>query len=281
MRLTHHVANVMSIALSPHERHVGAVSRYVDQRLATGHVSFSLDELLRATGLSTSAARSQLHRLRSKIVRVSARDTFFLIVTPEYLSRGAPPVEWWIGDYFKWLGRPYYLALQTAARLHGSNPQSIQTTQVMTDRARRPLTIGQQRVQFMVKRHLGKTLVQSLPNAFAPTLVSTPEATAFDLVRYASRIGGIGRAWETIRPLLARLDATALRDELKAENETSTAQRLGFLLARSGQLKLANTVAKLLPSKLPAIPLAVPASALTGEPVPRWRVIDNSGEFTP
>lgn len=271
----------MSIPLSPRERHVGAVSRYADQRLATGHVSFSFDELLQATGLSTSAARSQLHRLRPKIVRVSARDTFFLIVTPEYLSRGAPPVEWWIGDYFKWLGRPYYLALQTAARLHGSNPQSIQTTQVMTDRARRPLTIGQQRVQFMVKRHLGKTLVQPLPNAFAPTQVSTPEATAFDLVRYAPRIGGIGRAWETIRPLLARLDPTALRDELKAENETSTAQRLGFLLARSGQLKLANTVAKLLPSKLPAIPLAVPASALTGEPVPRWRVIDNSGEFTP
>jgi AbiEi antitoxin C-terminal domain len=152
MRLTHHVANVMSIPPSSRERHVGAVSCYADQRLATGHVSFSFDELLQATGLSTSAARSQLHRLRPKIVRVSARDTFFLIVTPEYLSRGAPPVEWWIGDYFKWLGRPYYLALQTAARLYGSNPQSIQTTQVMTDRARRPLTIGQQRVQFMVKR---------------------------------------------------------------------------------------------------------------------------------
>ncbi|HEY1793308.1 MAG TPA: type IV toxin-antitoxin system AbiEi family antitoxin [Opitutaceae bacterium] len=264
---------------SSRQRHVGAVSRYTDQRLAAGHVSFSLDELLQATDLSVSAARSQLHRLRPKIVRVSARDTFFLIVTPEYLSRGAPPVEWWIGDYFKWLGRPYYLALQTAARLHGSNPQSIQTTQVMTDRARKPLTVGQQKVQFTVKRHIEKTLVQSLPNAFAPTKVSTPAATAFDLVRYAPRIGGIGRAWETMRPLLARIEPSALRTELKAENEISNTQRLGFLLERAGQTKLADTVAALLPPKLPAIPLAVPASALTGEPVPRWRVIDNSGEF--
>lgn len=263
------------------QRHVGAVARFADQRLAAGHVSFSLDELLRATGLSTSAARSQLHRQRPRIIRVSARDTFFLIVTPEHLSRGAPPVEWWIGDYFEWLGRPYYLALQTAARLHGSNPQSIQTTQVMTDRARKPLTVGQQRVQFTVKRRLEKTLVQPLPNAYAPTKVSTPAATAFDLVRYAPRIGGIGRAWETMRPLLPRIEPAALRAELEAEKETSTAQRLGFLFERAGQAKLADTVAALLPSKLPAIPLAVPAAAPAGEPAPRWRVIDNSGEFAP
>jgi|GEM_PF-5251750 len=32
--------------------------------------------------------------------------------------------------HFRWLGRPYYLALQTAAASHGSSRQAIQVTQV-------------------------------------------------------------------------------------------------------------------------------------------------------
>jgi len=33
---------------------------------------------------------------------------------------GGPPVEWWLDAYFRWLGRPYYLALQTAAASDGA-----------------------------------------------------------------------------------------------------------------------------------------------------------------
>lgn len=278
---THYVANEMNSPPAPRARRIGAASRFADGRLAAGHVSFSLDELVQATGLSLPAARSQTHRLRPRIVRVSAKDTFFLIVTPEHLSRGAPPVEWWIGDYFRWLARPYYLALLTAAGVHGASPQSIQVTQVMTDRPRRPLTVGRQHIQFFAKRRAEQTSVQLMSNAYAPTRVSTPASTAYDLVRYAPRIGGIGRAWETIRPLLPLIDPAAFRSVLEAEHETSTTQRLGYLLERAGEPRLAKVAAKQLPAKLPPISLAVSGPAAARIPAPRWRVIDNSGEFVP
>src|SRR5262249_3482365 len=157
---------------------------------------FPLTALVKATGLSTTAARHQLLRLKNRVTRVSPRQPFYLIVGPEHRAIGAPPVEWWLHDYFAWLEQPYYLALQSAAISLGSNPQALQVTQVMTKTARRVLEVGRIRVQFFVKCTVEQTPTQSVTNAFAPLKVSTPEATVFDLIRYSGRIGGISRVAE-------------------------------------------------------------------------------------
>jgi hypothetical protein len=106
-----------------------------------------------------------------------------LIVAPEHRAMGAPPAIWWLNDYFNWLGRPYYLALQSAASSFGSNPQALQVTQVMTDRPCRPVKVGRIQVRFFVKRGIGRTPTQQLAQASAPLCISTPEATSFDLIR--------------------------------------------------------------------------------------------------
>ncbi len=114
-------------------RQNGAAAAFIDARLAAGHVSFPLADLVNETGLSVTAAKNQLRRLGSLVIRVSRLQQFFLIVSPEHRYMGAPPVTWWLDDYFSWLGHPYYLALQSAAGIYGSNPQALQVTQVMTD----------------------------------------------------------------------------------------------------------------------------------------------------
>lgn len=272
----------MSAFSSSKNQRTGAAAAFIDAQLAGGRVAFPLSQLLKETGLSLSAAKSQLHRLGRRLARVSRKHQFLLIVPPEHYTRGSPQADWWLDDYFRWLEHPYYLALQSAAGTYGSNPQSIQVTQVMTDTARRPLKIGQLRVVFFVKRGIARTLTQQLTNAFAPTRVSTPAATAFDLIRYAARIGGIGRAAETLRPLLPLIRQGELRAVLEAEKETATAQRLGYILEKLGQPKLAAVVDEWLPSKRPLIPLvAVPADRPAGTANSRWRIIDNSGEFNP
>ena len=90
---------------------IGAASRFIDAKLATGFASFSLTELTDKTGLSVIAAKNQLLRLKGRAVRVSPRQQYFLIVQPAHRAVGAPPVMDWLDDYFKWLGQPYYLAL--------------------------------------------------------------------------------------------------------------------------------------------------------------------------
>lgn len=270
----------MDASQGARNRRTGAARVYVEAQQAAGRVAFSLAELMRQTGLSVTAAKSQLRRLGAGVVRVSPSQQFFLIVSPEHRIRGAPPVEWWLDDYFRWLGQPYYLALLSAASGHGSNPQALQVTQVMTGSPRRALEIGESRVSFFVKCRIEKTPTQALANAYAPVRVSTPAATVFDLIRYADRIGGIGRAVETIRPLLPRIGQTELRAVLEAEDETATAQRLGYVFEKTGQSKLAAVIDNWLPARRRAIPLAMTADRRSEAPLAaRWHVRDNSEEF--
>lgn len=259
-------------------RRFGAARSFIEQRLAVGRVSFSLADLVKETGLSMIAAKRQLQRL-DRVVRVSPRQPFFLIISPEHRAVGAPPVAWWLHDYFHWLDQPYYLALQSAASSFGSNPQALQVTQVMTKIPRRSLEISRLRVQFFVKQTVEQTPTQPLANAFAPLQVSTPEATAFDLIRYAARIGGIGRAAETIAPLLSLLRATELRRMLKIENEPATAQRLGFVLEKLRATKLATVVKEWLPSAPVLIPL-VPGLRGDAPEIKRWSIFNNAGEIS-
>jgi hypothetical protein len=261
-------------------RHIGAAESFIDKRLAFGRVTFSLDELIDESGLSAIAAKQQLRRLAGKVVRISPRQPFFLIVSPEHRGMGAPPEIWWLQDYFNWLGRPYYLALQSAASAFGSNPQALQVTQVMTDRPCRMIKVGRVRVRFFVKRDSGQTPTKQLSQSPAPLRISTPEATVFDLVQYAARIGGIDRAAETIAPLLPKLRIRELKRVLNAENAPTIAQRLGFILEAKGAEKLADAVHDWLPDKLIAIPLSPTKSARKEfRIVERWQVLNNSNEL--
>lgn len=256
------------------------MSAFIDARLAAGRVTFSLSDVIKETGLSAIAAKNQLLRLRIQIVRVSRPQQFFLIVSPENRPVGAPPVAWWLDDYFNWLDHPYYLALQSAASVYGSNPQALQVTQVMTDVPRREIKVGRLRVRFFVKRGIEQTPTQAPPNAFAPIRVSTPEATAFDLIRYASGIGGIGRAVETLVPLLSLMRVRELKHLLNTENETATTQRLGYLVEVAGEKALAKVIRDWLPPRLALIQLM--PSKVDQAPVPvisRWGILNNTGDF--
>ena len=258
-------------------RLTGAAARFIDVRLAAGRVAFPLDDLIEETGLSVIAARNQLLRLGGRVTRVTRVQQFFLTVTPEYRAIGAPPPVWWLDDYFAWLGHPYYLGLQSAAETYGSAPQALQVTQVVTDTPRREIQVGRIRVQFFVKRGVNRTPTQPLAKAFAPLRVSTPAATAFDLIRYAARLGGIERSVETLAPLIPLIRAPDLKTVLKAEGEVAAAQRLGYLLETAGRAELADVVKGWLPDRLALIPLSSSQQKrAAGSLVERWRILNNA-----
>ena len=184
---------------------------------------------------------------------------------------------WWLDDYFAWLGHPYYLGLQSAAEAYGSAPQALQVTQVVTDTPRRGIQVGRIRVLFFVKRGVNGTPTQPLAKAFAPLRVSTPAATAFDLIRYAPRLGGIERSVETLAPLIPLIRAPDLKTVLKAEGEVAAAQRLGYLLETAGRAELADVVKDWLPDRLALIPLSSSrAKGADGSLVARWRILNNA-----
>ncbi len=253
--------------------------RFIERCQAAGQVHFTLPELTAATGLSTKAAREQLAHLKGLVTRVSPRLDFFLIVSPEQRPMGAPPVFWWLDAFFKARNRPYYVALLSAAAEHGASPHAVQAVQVMTDRPMRELVVGRLRLRFFVKKHLIGAPIALLNPAHAPLLVSTPEMTSLDLLGYAHRIGGVGRASEVIAGLLTRFRKGDLRKALAAGAETPNVQRLGYVLQELGRPDLGDVVAQYLPSRKALVPLQKGMSSSPRTPgaiSERWSVRVNA-----
>ena len=68
--------------------------------------------------------------------------------------------------------------------------------------------------------------------------VSTPEATALDLLRYVESVGGLNHVATVLAELAEEIEGERLVEAARAE-EMSVAQRLGFLLDLVGAMEAA------------------------------------------
>ena len=257
----------------PHARYrPGTAAGFVDRLLARGRYGFALDELVATSGLSSLAAGAQLRRLAPAVTTLYPRSNYYLMMPPEHRIIGAPPVTWWIDDYFRHLGEPYYLGLLSAAGHYGISHQAVQVVQVMTANARKAITIGRIRIVFIRKKTLAATPVTTAASGQAPFRVSTPEATILDLMRYPERAGGFSRVAQIIRDLSPQLKPAGFREALKAPVETTLIQRTGFLLDALGQNACSRLAAAALKHhRLHAIPLS--SEAIPSDPLDEtWAV---------
>jgi hypothetical protein len=257
----------------------GAVSRLLDSAQGEGRRLVALDEIARDAGLTPLAVRRQLARLGTRIVRAPGRPAAALILSPEDAANGAPPAAAWLDAYFKLRNEPYYVGLLSAAALHGSGAQAVQVTQVLVTRPTRALVLGRIALRFFVKKNVVATPCIQLPGLFAPLAVSTPEATALDLIAFQSRLGGIERVAEVIARMLPRMTATGLKSALRAEPALAVRQRLGYVFEVLNRQRLAATVRASLPERLTPVRLkpegrsgAASKSPDLKEP---WAVYDN------
>lgn len=264
---------------SPATARRGVVSRLLDTAQGSGIRLVALDELARDAGLTPLAVRRQLARLGARTVRAPGRPAAALIVTPEDAANGAPPPAAWLDAYFRLRNEPYYVGLLSAAAFHGSSSQAVQSTQVLVTRPTRALVLGRVSLRFFVKKDAVATPRIELPGLLAPLAVSTPEATALDLIAFQSRLGGIERVTEVIAGLLPRMTAAGLKSALQAEPAVAVRQRLGYVLEVLGRHRLAAAVRASLPGRLTPVRLKPEgrsgAPSRSPEVKEPWAVYDN------
>lgn len=172
-----------------------------------------------------------LHRLVKAGRLVMPRSGFYVIVDPPHRSAGILPPEWFIHDLMKDMGRPYYVGLLSAAQLHGAAhhmPQEFQV--VIPERAVRPVRGGNVLIRFHGKGPFDCSQTQEMKTPTGAMRVSTPETTAWDIVRYAKAAGGLENAVTVISDLAEKIDGSKLRDAVRLHRDVLVAQRLGYLL---------------------------------------------------
>jgi predicted transcriptional regulator of viral defense system len=249
---------------------------FVDRLQAGGRYTFDRAEAGKALGISDTALESSLRRLVAKDRIARVRRGFYVVVPLEHSAAGAPPASWFIDDLMRrHLKAPYYVGLLSAAALHGAAHQAPQQFQVLSTKPFRPALVGRAKLRFFTKRNLENTAVTEMNTPTGHMRVSSPEATAFDLVRYAHGAGGLNNVATVLAELAERIEPTRLTEAATREAEVSNIQRLGFLLEKVGQKQLAAVLESSLKKRAPGLTRLRPDRPAKGSRARRWNLVIN------
>lgn len=216
-----------------------ALRVWLERLQSQGRYSFTGSEARDETGLSSEAFQSALGRLVAKGRVASPRQGFHVVVPPEYRSLGCLPASWFIDDMMEHMDTPYYVGLLTAAALHGAAHQRPMEFQVVVDRPLRPISCGRVRVHFIESSRLPTLPAVRMRTETGYMNVSTPEATAFDLVHYYHHAGSLSNAATVLGELAESLDPQALVEAAPLFSRPDV-QRLGHMLENYGSPEAAE-----------------------------------------
>ena len=252
-------------------------AQWLRTRLTRGRYTFTHAEAvdgLRRTPLAVSKA---LRRLVGRGLLVSPRRGFYIIVPGEFDISGAPPAQWFIHDLMGYMEQPYYVGLLTAAAQHGASHQAAQVFQVVTDRPTRPMKTGRIRIEFLMKSDIEGTPSTRVKTPTGYMTMSTPEATALDLVRYYKAAGHLNHVATVLEELAESVDGEELVQAAQAGGyEMVVIQRLGYLLEQVGAESVTDGLAAVVAERSPqAVPLRPDRSRKGCPVVARWRVAVN------
>lgn len=253
----------------------GTLHSWIEALPEGGRYVFTRADARAASDASDAAIKTTLYRLKRSGAVVSPRRDFFVVVPREYRSAGCPPATWFIDDLMRHLGRRYYVALLSAAALHGAGHQQPMAFQVMADAPERDIEVGRVRIELHVSRRLEGAATQAMQTETGTMVVATPETTAFDLVRFPAAAGYWSNIATVLAELAEKLDPSALVAGA-GRVARSDIQRLGWLLELVERPELADALAAALGGKrLLPTPLTSTRDVANAPLDPRWHVLVN------
>lgn len=262
----------MNFAAAP----LHSASQFVRQRASHGLYHFTTQELADDLNVSLTAARSALRRLKNKNLVASPYRGFHVVLPPEHQNLGCLPAEQFIPQLMEHLEVPYYAGLLTAARYHGAAHQQPQVFQVITLKNRPPIHCGRVRVSWVARRNVTRvpTVAIKTPRGFLK--VSSPEATAYDLVGYPEHCGGLDHV-ATVLAELGEAMAPRRMVEIAHLSPVPWSQRLGYILEQVGQQSLSESLAATLARRITKFAPLIPGQAVESNTKDdRWKLWINA-----
>jgi predicted transcriptional regulator of viral defense system len=204
---------------------------FINELRSNGRYAFSLPEVRNQFEQSDEAIKKALQRLKKKKEIALIRNEFYVVITPEYRSKGILPPSLFISELMKFLGKDYYIGLLNAAAYYGAAHQQPQSFSVITMKpSLRNINNDNLKINFYIKKEWSKNDIVQKKVDTGYINVSSPELTALDLVCYFDQVGGLNRVATVLEELCESIDANKLLDLSKRYSPITAVQRLGFLL---------------------------------------------------
>jgi hypothetical protein len=147
--------------------------------------------------------------------------------------------------------------------------------QVIAAVPERDVQVGPVRIEFHSSRRMKAAATECVQTETGTMVLSTPETTAFDLVRFSAASG----SWSNVSTVISELAETLDPKLLSAGVDRVTrsdVQRLGWLLDLLGKVQLAEALHTTLRGRrLVPTPLSGEREHQDAPLDPRWRVLVN------
>jgi len=195
-----------------------------------------------------TAVRRELNRLVEKKEIINLRKGFYLIIPPRYSNTEKLPVQLYAEKLFKYLNRNYYVALYSAAKIHGASHQQTQRDYLITETPKLN-TIKKKSfdIQFHTTSKWPKHNIEIKKSDAGIYKISSPALTFVDLIHYHTKIGGLNRTLASLEELTEELKEHDVESLIGWYDNKSSLQRAGFLLE---ELIGANSFADMIFDKL-------------------------------
>jgi predicted transcriptional regulator of viral defense system len=252
------------------------IDEYLDELRSKGKYAFTLDELKERFSVSDKALNQNMYRVKLKKKVVQVRKGFYTLLPAEYSRQGIIPVNMFVDDMMKALGKKYYVGLISAAALHGAgNKQTIETFIITERPALRNIKNKKLKLNFFIKSEWNTEDINQIKTESGYMSVSSPELTALDLLYYAESIG-MNTIIIILKNLIDAIKPSNLKKVAKGYSQTAAIQRLGYLLeVELANEKLGDIMYKIVIDKLGVnIPL-MPGKEKMGLINSKWKIIRN------
>jgi len=250
--------------------------QFISDLVARGRYCFSTEEAIAALGTTAVATRAALRRLRQKGELAMPYRGFYVVVPPEFRNAGCLPASHFIPALMEHLEEKYYAGLLSAAEYHGAAHQRPQIFQVMVARNKPEITCGKVRVMFVARKNVAQIPTSDFKTPRGYLKISTPAATAFDLVGYPNHAAGLDNVATILAELAELLDGEELI-RLAALSPIAWAQRLGYLLDLVGAQKKTAKLAKYISEKNPEPTPLAPSRPFEGiSRLKPWNILVNT-----
>ena len=175
------------------------------------------------------------------------------------------------------LNRKYYIALFSAAAIHGAAHQQPMETFIIVEKpALRNIDNQKVKINFSVKKSWDSEDITEVKTGAGYLKVSSPELTALDLLYYVDQ-WGMNRIITILEELTEVMKPNALYRTAQRFPQRATVQRLGYLLENVlGKTELATKLHRIISDKNGNdIPL-LPGKPNMETTEPRWGVNINT-----
>jgi predicted transcriptional regulator of viral defense system len=209
-----------------------SIPEWVENLLQRGRIAFSVEQLREAYPNYTDVAlKLILNRLFKKGKAISIHKGFYLIISPQYASRGVLPPSLYLETLMKYLNRPYYLGLLNAASFYGAAHQQPQEFFVFTNYPQlRPINKKGIKVNYISVKEIPANLLEERKTESGYLKISSPELTAADLVQFEKKIGGLSRSSTVLNELCEEIKLENINEQFLKQIPVATLQRLGYIL---------------------------------------------------